>query len=189
MIADRRKKVKKRLCENCELSEKKWENKFVASNFPKIIGTGLRKGANQEITLLCFRKENAIIFLNYAHKLLSAHSLKGGFPMTCKEAEQMVTPYIKEELTDKELAAFLEHIEGCKSCYEELEIYYTLYAGLAQLDGENENLDMRNLMRDTIHASKMRVRGRKIFNVYYVFSQVLALLALGVMIIMEIIVK
>lgn len=107
--------------------------------------------------------------------------------MTCKEAEQMVRLYINDELTDKELAAFLEHIESCKSCYEELEIYYTLFAGLAQLDGENENLDMRNLMRDTLHAARMRVRGRKIFNVYYVLSQVLATLALGVMILMEII--
>ena len=30
--------------------------------------------------------------------------------MTCKEAEQMVMPYINKELTDKELSAFLSHI-------------------------------------------------------------------------------
>ena len=46
--------------------------------------------------------------------------------MTCKEAEQMVMPYINDELTDKELSSFLEHIGTCASCYEELEIYYTL---------------------------------------------------------------
>ena len=107
--------------------------------------------------------------------------------MTCKEAEQMVMPYITDELTDKELAEFLEHIESCASCYEELEIYYTLYAGLSQLDGENESVDMRNLMRDALHASHLRVRGRRTFNVYYVLSQALALLALAVMIVMEII--
>lgn len=107
--------------------------------------------------------------------------------MTCKEVEQMVMPYINDELTDRELAKFLEHIENCQSCYEELEIYYTLYAGLSQLDGENESVDMRNLMRDALHMSRMRVRGKKIFNIYYVLSQVLAMLALTVMIIMEII--
>ena len=54
--------------------------------------------------------------------------------MTCKEAESMIMPYINDELTDKELETFLDHIYGCSACHEELEIYYTLYAGLAQLD-------------------------------------------------------
>ena len=58
--------------------------------------------------------------------------------MTCKEVEQMIMPYINDELTDKQLGPFLEHINACKNCYEELEIYYTIYAGLSQLDGENE---------------------------------------------------
>lgn len=107
--------------------------------------------------------------------------------MTCKEAEQMVMPYINDELTDKELSAFLDHIYGCPSCYEELEIYYTLYAGLSQLDGENEEEDMHNLLQEALHMSEMRVRGRKTFNVYYVLSQILAMMALAVIIIMEII--
>ena len=42
--------------------------------------------------------------------------------MTCKEAEQLVMPYINKELDDKELRAFLSHIHGCQACYEELEI-------------------------------------------------------------------
>ena len=42
--------------------------------------------------------------------------------MTCKEAEQMVMPYINDELTDRELEAFLDHVYSCRSCYEELEI-------------------------------------------------------------------
>lgn len=106
--------------------------------------------------------------------------------MTCKEAEQMIMPYINDELTDKELGPFLEHIYGCKACYEELEIYYTLYAGLSQLDGKNEGQDMHNLLQEALHASEQRVRGRKFFNVYYVLSQALAMAALAVIIVMEI---
>ena len=106
--------------------------------------------------------------------------------MTCKEAEQMVMPYINDELTDKELTAFLAHIGYCKACYEELEVYYTLYAGLAQLDGKEEGLDMRNLLPEALHLSRIRVRGRKILNLYYVLSQVLAMAALTVVVVMEI---
>lgn len=107
--------------------------------------------------------------------------------MTCKEAEQLIMPYINDEVTDKELGAFLDHIYGCKACYEELEIYYTLYAGLSQLDGENEGQDMHNLLKEALHISEQRVRGRRYFNIYYVISQVLAMAALGGVIVMEII--
>ena len=106
--------------------------------------------------------------------------------MTCKEAEQMVMPYINDELTDKELEAFLDHVYSCGSCYEELEIYYTLYAGLAQLDGENQGQDMHNLLQEALYASEQRVRARKLFNIYYAFSQVLAMAALAVIIVTEI---
>ncbi len=107
--------------------------------------------------------------------------------MTCKEAEQMVMPYINDELTDKELETFLDHVYGCKACYEELEIYYTLYAGLAQLDSdEDRNQDMHNLLEEALYVSEQRVRGRKLFNIYYAFSQVLAMAALAGIIITEI---
>ena len=106
--------------------------------------------------------------------------------MTCKEAESMIMPYINDELTDKELETFLDHIYGCSACHEELEIYYTLYAGLAQLDGENEGQDMHNLLEEALYASEERVKGRKLFNIYYTFSQVLAMAALVVVIVMEI---
>ena len=91
-----------------------------------------------------------------------------------------------DELTDKELETFLDHIYGCSACHEELEIYYTLYAGLAQLDGENEGQDMHNLLEEALYASEERVKGRKLFNIYYTFSQVLAMAALVVVIVMEI---
>ena len=32
--------------------------------------------------------------------------------MTCKEVEQMIMPYINDELTDKQLGPFLEHINA-----------------------------------------------------------------------------
>ena len=107
--------------------------------------------------------------------------------MTCKEAEQMVMPYINDELTDRELEAFLDHVYSCRSCYEELEIYYTLYAGLAQLDSDEDgNQDMHNLLEEALYASDQRVRGRKLFHIYYALSQVLAMAALTAIIVTEI---
>ena len=60
---------------------------------------------------------------------------KGGIcKMICREAETLVIPYINHELTDEKMAEFLEHIENCENCREELEIYYTVAVGIQQLD-------------------------------------------------------
>ena len=56
--------------------------------------------------------------------------------MTCKEAEQMVMPYINDELTDKELSSFqairffaLEHIFQLKVCLFKIGvIHHILYS-------------------------------------------------------------
>ena len=50
--------------------------------------------------------------------------------VTCQEAEHLVTPYINDELTGDETEAFLAHIESCRNCQEELEIYFMVDVGL-----------------------------------------------------------
>ena len=105
--------------------------------------------------------------------------------MTCKESGQMIIPYINDELTDKELEGFLDHVQSCAECYEELEIYYTIYTGLAQLDGGDEIGDMQGLLEDSLHASQKRVRGRHIFRFVFVLSQVAAIISLIALIVTE----
>ncbi len=65
--------------------------------------------------------------------------------MTCREAESLVIPFIHDELDDETAADFLEHIDGCADCREELEIYYTVEAGIRQLD---ENIGSSNIKGD-----------------------------------------
>ncbi|SFR96021.1 anti-sigma factor family protein [Anaeromicropila populeti] len=59
--------------------------------------------------------------------------------MTCFEAQSMITPFINEQLDIKQLEQFLEHIERCKECKEEVEVYFTLFSGMKQLD-ENKTI-------------------------------------------------
>lgn len=68
--------------------------------------------------------------------------------MTCREAEKMVIPYIHDELTIDELDEFLEHVDSCDSCMEELEINYMVDEGLKKLDEDDTTYDIvGNLMR------------------------------------------
>ena len=46
--------------------------------------------------------------------------------MDCRTAESMVTRFIDHSLSVNELEEFLDHIEHCSSCYDELETYKLL---------------------------------------------------------------
>lgn len=77
--------------------------------------------------------------------------------MTCKETENLVMPYIKGELTDEELKGFLEHIEHCENCLEELEIYFTVDVGIKQLDSETGSYNIKGELQTSLEQSKLRL--------------------------------
>lgn len=77
--------------------------------------------------------------------------------MTCREAERLVTPYIRGELSDEQLEQFLEHIRTCPDCKEELEIYYTVEVGIQQLDEDNGNFNIKGALEETLEHSAQSV--------------------------------
>ena len=42
--------------------------------------------------------------------------------MNCKKAVSMIPAYLEDDLSAKDLQAFLEHIDNCADCSEELSI-------------------------------------------------------------------
>ena len=76
--------------------------------------------------------------------------------MNCQTAESMVNRYIEHDLSVDELENFLEHVENCPSCYDELETYFIVHAAMQQLDEESRDssLDLRELLEEDIRKSK-----------------------------------
>ena len=76
--------------------------------------------------------------------------------MNCQTAESMVNRYIEHDLSVDELENFLEHVENCPSCYDELETYFIVHAAMQQLDEESRDstLDLRELLEEDIRRSK-----------------------------------
>jgi hypothetical protein len=62
--------------------------------------------------------------------------------MTCAESEKLVVPYINDSLTVSQLEDFMEHIESCPNCREELEIHYMVDVGLKKLDEADGTFDI-----------------------------------------------
>lgn len=58
--------------------------------------------------------------------------------MTHKEAERSIPSFFDESMENLELAEFLDHIDNCPSCREELTIQYLVGRGLQSLNDGNE---------------------------------------------------
>lgn len=78
--------------------------------------------------------------------------------LTCKQAEKMVMPYIDGRLDEEELEDFLSHVNECPACREELEIYFTVYVGLRQLDTGTGVYDITGALGESMDLSWMKVR-------------------------------
>jgi len=74
------------------------------------------------------------------------------------KAQSLITGFINDELETEELEEFLKHIEACKDCREELEVYYALLTAMKQLD-EDKNLsdDFSQELREKIEQAQERI--------------------------------
>ncbi len=88
--------------------------------------------------------------------------------MDCKTAQEKIMPYIRWELDDREMEEFIEHIRECKTCSEELEVYYTIYYALEKLeDDEGQgSFDIRKLLEKDLEMAQQRIRNHQIVHFY-----------------------
>ena len=87
--------------------------------------------------------------------------------MDCKQAQALVPRYIRHEIDVDTLGEFLDHVKHCSDCYEELEIYYTIDAGLKELDGEASDIQtLKTSMEQALKNSEAKIRKRDRLRVF-----------------------
>lgn len=89
--------------------------------------------------------------------------IKGSGAMDCRTAEGMVNSYIEHKLPVDELEEFLDHIQECSSCYDELETYFIVHEVMQQLDENSREsvLDFKDLLEQDIRSSQRYIRKKK----------------------------
>ncbi len=105
--------------------------------------------------------------------------------MTCREAESLVIPFIHEELDDGTAAEFLDHIDACDNCREELEIYYTVEAGIRQLSDDMGSSNIKGEMEADIQAARRRIFRGTVLEVARYAADTLAVLGIFAMLILQ----
>ena len=102
--------------------------------------------------------------------------------MDCKKAQSLVTAYIMRKLNDKDLEDFLEHVDSCEECYEELEIYYTVHYTIARLDEDEADqvYNVKKALQNRLEESRFYIWRTKVSRIYRMGLMVLAELLLVV---------
>ena len=85
--------------------------------------------------------------------------------MDCRTAEGMVSSYIEHKLPVNELEEFLDHVEKCSSCYDELETYFIVHEAMQQLneDSGESVLDFKDLLEQDIRKSRRYICKKKLY--------------------------
>ncbi len=81
--------------------------------------------------------------------------------MNCKEAEKKIPAFLNDELDGSDLAEFVEHIEECPECKEELSIQFLVTEGMEQLEQGN-NFNLQEALVKTLDSADDRIRVNRV---------------------------
>lgn len=82
--------------------------------------------------------------------------------MKCHDLQLLIPGFIDDNLTEQQLEEFLNHIETCQECYDELEVCYMTTAGLMQLDEDHSGtLDLKKNLRNLIISRQQELITRR----------------------------
>lgn len=88
--------------------------------------------------------------------------------MDCKEAEKLIPDFIRGEMDTRTAMHFLEHVDKCPSCKEELSIQFLVTVGMERLeDGEAFNLNEELSARLQTAESHIKIRRMLQRGLYY----------------------
>ena len=99
--------------------------------------------------------------------------------MTCKESDRMIPLFLDDELDNQGLSDFLNHIESCPDCKEELTIQFLVKVGMQRLEDGN-NFNLKSELDGLLLKARKKLKIRR----YVVFSSfILELLAVAMIIV------
>lgn len=100
--------------------------------------------------------------------------------MECKQVEKLIPQFLSDDLATDELREFMEHIEVCTDCREELTIEFLVSEGLARLE-TGAVFDLQKELNDRIAMAEHRLHWRENVHMFlYILEGLVAVEAITV---------
>ena len=94
----------------------------------------------------------------------------------CKQMEKLIPQFLDDDLDNQDLSDFLDHIDNCPECKEELTIQFLVRVGMQRLeDGNTFNL-VKELERELADAKKKMHRRKTLVLISYILEIAVATL-------------
>lgn len=77
--------------------------------------------------------------------------------MDCKEFERLIPGFIEEKLDFSTMKRFIDHMEQCGSCKEELDIQLLVAEGVQRLE-DGRAFDLQKELNRRLAEAKRRIR-------------------------------
>lgn len=86
-----------------------------------------------------------------------------------------IKPFIEGKIESEQLEGFLQHVEGCRECYEELDIMYIVSEGLQGLHSDScASFDLTGMLAGRIAQSRRFLQTMKRRRAVLFLAQLLA---------------
>ena len=101
--------------------------------------------------------------------------------MNCLETQKKIRDFLDGSLPDREMEAFLAHMESCRNCRDELEIYYAVDRAMRDDDDDLPTgwEDEKDKVSVLLRTAARRVSIRKGIRMITVTLRVIAVLAIA----------
>lgn len=101
--------------------------------------------------------------------------------MDCKEFEKLIPYFIENKLDYKKTKSFIEHVETCKDCREELTIQFLITEGLARLE-DGGAFDLQKELDKQMELAQRGLRRHNTMKYLSIVMEILAAAAVGIII-------
>ena len=93
--------------------------------------------------------------------------------------EKLIPQFLDDDLDNQDLSDFLDHIDSCPECKEELTIQFLVRVGMQRLEDGN-TFNLKEELDSLLKSAEKRLKGRKRL-VYFSYLLEALVLALSVM--------
>lgn len=90
--------------------------------------------------------------------------------------QRNITAFLDEELDGRSAERFLNHIEECPECREELSIQYLVKEGMVRLE-EGGSFDLGKDLKELISESYKKIKNQRIANAFIYSMEAFAVIA------------
>lgn len=97
--------------------------------------------------------------------------------MNCNEIESMIGPFLDNELKGRKLGRFLQHMEACEACKEEMTIQYLCLEGIARLE-QGKTFHLERELNEYIRSMQKKQKNRFRIKVGIAIFELVAVIAL-----------